>query len=165
MAPDGSDVRRLTDRPGYDGGAFFSPDGSQIIWRAHYPEPGPELDDYRRLLGEGLIRPGELEIYVMDADGSNQRQVTDLGAANFAPYWHPSGEKVLFSSNVHDPSGRDFEIFMIDLDGTGLTRITHSEGFDGFPVFSPDGRHLVFASNRNNGGTNDTNVFIAEWVE
>jgi len=165
MAPDGSDVRRLTDRPGYDGGAFFSPDGSQIIWRAHYPEPGPELDDYMRLLGEGLIRPGELEIYVMDADGSNQRQVTDLGAANFAPYWHPSGEKILFSSNLDDPSGRDFEIFMIDLDGTGLTRITHAEGFDGFPVFSPDGRHLVFASNRNNGGTNDTNVFIAEWVE
>ena len=165
MAPDGSDVRRLTDRPGYDGGAFFSPDGSQIIWRAHYPEPGPELDDYMRLLGDGLIRPGELEIYVMDADGSNQRQVTNLGAANFAPYWHPSGEKILFSSNLHDPSGRDFEIFMIDLDGTGLTRITHSEGFDGFPVFSPDGRHIVFASNRNNGGTNDTNVFIAEWVE
>jgi Tol biopolymer transport system component len=165
MAPDGSDVRRLTDRPGYDGGAFFSPDGSQIIWRAHYPEPGPELDDYMRLLGDGLIRPGELEIYVMDADGSNQRQVTDLGAANFAPYWHPSGEKILFSSNLDDPSGRDFEIFMIDLDGTGLTRITHAEGFDGFPVFSPDGRHLVFASNRNNGGTNDTNVFIAEWVE
>ncbi len=165
MAPDGSDVRRLTDRPGYDGGAFFSPDGSQIIWRAHYPEPGPELDDYMRLLGEGLIRPGELEIYVMDADGSNQRQVTNLGAANFAPYWHPSGEKILFSSNLHDPSGRDFEIFMIDLDGTGLTRITHSDGFDGFPVFSPDGRHIVFASNRNNGGTNDTNVFIAEWVE
>jgi Tol biopolymer transport system component len=118
-----------------------------------------------RLLGDGLIRPGELEIYVMDADGSNQRQVTDLGAANFAPYWHPSGEKILFSSNLDDPSGRDFEIFMIDLDGTGLTRITHAEGFDGFPVFSPDGRHLVFASNRNNGGTNDTNVFIAEWVE
>ena len=165
MAPDGSDVRRLTDRPGYDGGAFFSPNGSQIIWRAHYPEPGPELDDYMRLLGDGLIRPGELEIYVMDADGSNQRQVTDLGAANFAPYWHPSGEKILFSSNLDDPSGRDFEIFMIDLDGTGLTRITHAEGFDGFPVFSPDGRHLVFASNRNNGGTNDTNVFIAEWVE
>jgi TolB protein len=165
MAPDGSDVRRLTDRPGYDGGAFFSPDGSKIIWRAHYPEPGPELAEYQRLLTQGLIRPGELEIWVMDADGSNKRQVTSLGAANFAPYWHPSGEKILFSSNLDDPTGRDFEIYMIGLDGTGLARVTHSEGFDGFPVFSPDGRHLVFASNRNNGGTNDTNVFIAEWVE
>jgi len=165
MAPDGTDVRRLTNRPGYDGGAFYSPDGTKIIWRAHYPQEGPELQDYRRLLAQGLIRPGELEIYVMDADGSNQRQVTNLGAANFAPFWHPSGEKILFSSNLDDPTGRDFEVYMINLDGTGLERITHSEGFDGFPVFSPDGRHLVFASNRNNGGTDDTNVFIAEWVE
>lgn len=164
MAPDGSDVRRLTDRPGYDGGAFYSPDGSQIIWRAHYPE-GAELDDYTSLLRQGLIRPGELEIMVMNADGTNQRQVTSVGGANFAPYWHPSGDKVVFSSNHHDPTGRDFDIYMVNLDGTGLTRITESPGFDGFPVFSPDGRTLVFASNRNNGGTNDTNVFIAEWVE
>ena len=165
MAPDGSDVQRLTDRIGYDGGAFYSPDGSQIIWRAHYPEPGPEADDYMALLEQGLIRPGELDVYVMDADGSNQRQVTDLGGASFAPYWHPDGDRILFSSNHHDPSGRDFDIYMINLDGTGLTRITHAEGFDGFPVFSPDGRFLVFSSNRNNGGTSDTNVFIAEWDE
>ncbi|MDX1647803.1 MAG: hypothetical protein R3304_11720 [Longimicrobiales bacterium] len=166
MNLDGSDVVQLTDRLGYDGGAFYSPDGSQIIWRAHYPEEGSEeAVDYERLLDQGLLRPGELEIYVMDADGSNQRQVTDLGGANFAPYWHPDGDKILFSSNHHDPSGRDFEIYMINLDGTGLERITHSEGFDGFPVFSPDGRYLVFGSNRNNQGTSDTNVFIAEWVE
>ena len=165
MAPDGSDVIRLTDRPGYDGGAFYSPDGSKIIWRAHYPGEGPELEDYRRLLSQGLLRPGELEIYIMDADGSNQRQLTQLGGANFAPYWHPSGEKIVFSSNHHDPDGRDFEIYMINQDGSGLTRITYSEGFDGFPVFSPDGQHLVFGSNRNNGGTSDTNVFIGEWIE
>ncbi len=165
MAPDGSDVQRLTHRIGYDGGAFYSPDGSKIIWRAHYPEPGPDTDDYLALLEEGLIRPGELDIYVMDADGSNQRQVTDVGGASFAPYWHPDGDKIIFSSNHHDDQGRDFDIYMINLDGTGLVRITHAEGFDGFPVFSPDGRHLVFSSNRNNGGTSDTNVFIAEWVE
>jgi len=165
MAPDGSDVVRLTDRPGYDGGAFYSPDGSMIVWRADYPEAGPELDDYQALLGEGLIRPGELEIMVMDADGSNQRQVTNIGGANFAPFFHPSGEKLIFSSNHQDPSGRDFELFMVNLDGTGLEQITYSEGFDGFPVFSPDGRYIVFGSNRNNGDTSDTNVFIAEWVE
>ena len=165
MAPDGSDVRRLTDRIGYDGGAFFSPDGSKIIWRAHYPEAGQERDDYVSLLREGLIRPGELEIYVMDADGSNQRQVTSAGGANFAPYWHPSGEKIIWSSNQHDPTGRDFELYMADLTGENMERVTFSEGFDGFPVFSPDGRYLVFGSNRNNGDTSDTNVFIAEWVE
>jgi Tol biopolymer transport system component len=110
MAPDGSDVRRLTNRPGYDGGAFYSPDGSKIIWRAHYPEAGPELQDYQRLLGQGLLRPGELEIWVMDADGSNQRQVTSIGGANFAPYWHPSGDRVVLSSNHEDPTGRDFDV-------------------------------------------------------
>jgi TolB protein len=165
MAPDGSDVVRLTDRLGYDGGAFYSPDGSQIIWRAHYPEEGSaEAEDYLSLLDQGLLRPGELEVWVMDADGSNQRQVTHVGGANFAPYWHPDGNRILFASNHMDPSGRDFDIFMINLDGTGLERITNAEGFDGFPVFSPDGRYLVFGSNRNNGGTSDTNVFIAEWV-
>ncbi len=165
MAPDGSDVQRLTNRIGYDGGAFYSPDGSQIVWRAHYPEPGPEQDDYLRLLEQGLLRPGELEIYVMDADGSNMRQVTHLGGANFAPYWRPDGKRILFSSNHEDPNGREFEIYMIGVDGTGLTRITHSEAFDGFPVFSPDGRYLAFGSNRNNADTNDTNIFLAEWVE
>jgi TolB protein len=165
MAPDGSDVQRLTDRIGYDGGAFYSPDGSQIVWRAHYPEEGPDMEDYQGLLAQGLLRPGELEIWVMDADGSNPRQLTDLGGANFAPYWHPSGEKIIWSSNHLDPEGREFDLFMINLDGTGLEQITFSGGFDGFPVFSPDGRHLVFGSNRNNGGTRDTNVFIAEWVD
>ena len=166
MNPDGSDVVQLTDRLGYDGGAFYSPDGSQIIWRAHYPEEGSaEAQDYTRLLNQGLLRPGELDVWVMNADGSNPRQVTDVGGANFAPYWHPDGDRILFSSNHEDPSGRDFEIYMINLDGTGLERITNSEGFDGFPVFSPDGRYLVFGSNRNNQGTSDTNVFIAEWVD
>ena len=165
MAPDGSDVVRLTDRPGYDGGAFYSPDGSQIVWRAEYPEAGPALDDYMRLLGEGLIRPGELEIMVMNADGSNQRPVTAIGGANFAPFFHPSGDKIIFSSNHLDPDGHEFDLFMVNVDGTGLEQITFTEGFDGFPVFSPDGRYLVFGSNRNNLGTNDTNVFIAEWVE
>ncbi len=165
MAPDGSDVRRLTDKVGYDGGAFYSPDGSKIVWRAHYPEAGAERDDYLNLLHEGLIRPGELEIMVMNADGSDQHQITNIGGANFAPYWQPSGQKIIFSSNNLDPSGREFDLFMVNLDGSGLERITYADGFDGFPVFSPDGTHLVFASNRNNGGGNDTNVFIAEWVE
>jgi len=165
MNLDGSDVKRLTNQVGYDGGAFFSPDGSKIVWRAHYPVEGPEMDDYRTLLAQGLIRPGVLEIWVANADGTDARQVTNLGGANFAPFFHPSGRKIIWSSNHQDPDGREFELFMINLDGTGLEQITHSAGFDGFPVFSPDGRYLVFGSNRNNGGTRDTNVFIAEWVE
>ncbi len=165
MALDGSDVRRLTRRPGYDGGAFFSPDGSKIVWRAHYPEGEEELADYRDLLADGLIRPSQLELWVADADGSGARQLTHNGAANFGPYWHPSGEWIVFSSNLEDPRGRDFDLYRIRLDGTGLERITHAEGFDGFPVFSPDGRYLVWGSNRNMAHEGNTNVFVAEWVE
>ncbi|MFO8175045.1 MAG: hypothetical protein R6T96_12230, partial [Longimicrobiales bacterium] len=165
MRGDGSDVRRLTHRPGYDGGPFFSPDGTRIVYRSGYPETGEEMEDYRRLLARGLIRPSALEVYVMDADGSNKTQVTDNGAANFGPFFHPSGEKILFSSNLGDPEGREFDIYMINVDGTGLEQITFSGGFDGFPMFSPDGRYLVFGSNRNMSHPGNTNVFIAEWVE
>jgi len=164
MRPDGSDVRRITSRLGYDGGAFYSPDGTKIVWRANYPETDQEREDYLSLLAEGLIRPSALEIYVADADGSNVRQLTDNGAANFAPYWHPSGERIIFSSNMDDPQGRDFELYIINVDGSGLERVTYSEDFDGFPVFSPDGRHLVFGSNRNKSHEGNTNLFLVEWI-
>ena len=165
MAPDGSDVRRLTHDVGYDGGAFFSPDGSQIVWRARYPESAEEEADYKRLLAQGLIRPGTLDIYVMNADGTNRRRLTNNGKANFAPYWHPSGDWIVFSSNMDDPRGRDFEIYRMRADGSDMTRITYSPEFDGFPVFSLDGRTLVFASNRNGGQAGDTNIFRAEWIQ
>jgi len=165
MGPDGSDVRRLTDRVGYDGGAFYSPDGEKIVWRAHYPETEAEVRDYRALLADQLIRPTTLEIYVMGADGTGRRQLTDNGAANFAPFWHPSGEAVIFASNVHDPRGRDFDLYMVGLDGGAPERVTFTEDFDGFPVFSPDGRYLVWGSNRRKAHEGNTNLFIAEWVE
>ena len=165
MLPDGSDVRRVTDRLGYDGGAFYSPDGTKIVWRAHYPETEEEREDYLSLLADGLIRPSALEIYVADADGSNPRQLTDNGAANFAPYWHPSGEKIIFASNMDDPQGREFELYLVNVDGTGLERVTWSEGFDGFPVFHPDGTKLVFGSNRNMSHEENTNLFLVEWID
>lgn len=163
MAPDGSDVRRVTNRLGYDGGAFFSPDGTQIVWRAHYPETEKEREDYLALLADDLVRPSKLDIYVAEADGSNPRRLTNNGAANFAPYWHPSGQQIVFSSNMDDPGGRDFEIYVVGVDGSGLERVTWSEGFDGFPVFHPDGDRLVFSSNRNQSHEGNTNVFLADW--
>jgi Tol biopolymer transport system component len=165
MNVEGGDVRRLTQEEGYDGGAFFSPDGSKIIYRAHHPTDPAELADYRSLLRERLIRPGLVELWVMDADGSNKRQITRNGAANFAPFFHPNGRQVIFSSNLHNPGGRDFDLYLIDLDGSGLQRITHDPDFDGFPMFSPDGTKLVFASNRGAQQRGDTNLFIADWVE
>ena len=165
MNADGSGVRRLTHRQGPDGGAFFSPDGSKIIFRGREIPDGEEYDDYKRLLDEGLWRPTSVEVFVMDADGSNVQQVTDFGGASFAPYWHPDGERIIFSSNLHNPDGRNFDLFMINLDGTGLEQITFTDVFDGFPMFSPDGSKLIFGSNRNAAEEGDTNIFIADWVD
>jgi TolB protein len=164
MNADGSGVRRLTNRPGPDGGPFFSRDGSQIVFRARM-SAGEELADYQGLLKEGLWRPTSLEIFVMNADGSNLRQVTKLGKASFAPYFTPNGKQIIFATNAHDPKGRDFDLYLINVDGTGLQRLTFNPTFDGFPMFSPDGKKLVFASNRNAAKEGDTNVFIADWVE
>ena len=165
MDPDGSDVRRLTHEEGYDGGAFFSADGRKIVYRAYHPTDAEELADYRSLLGDGLVRPSTLEIFIMDADGSNKRQITSNGAANFGPFFHPDGERIIFSSNLHAPDGRNFDLYLINVDGTGLERVTTHPEFDGFPMFTPDGSRLVFASNRHNRQQGDTNVFVAEWVE
>jgi Tol biopolymer transport system component len=163
MNADGSDVRRLTRRPGPDGGPFFSADGKQIVFRGRPLSAGPELDDYRALLKKALWRPTALEIFVMDEDGSNLRQVTNLKAASFAPFFTPDGKQIIFSTNVGDPKGRNFDLYLINADGTGLERVTYNETFDGFPMFSPDGKRLVFASNRNDAKPGETNVFIADW--
>ncbi len=165
MNADGSGVTRLTDEPGYDGGAFFSPDGRQIVYRAHHPRDPAELADYRALLAENLVRPGVLDIYIMDADGSNRRRLTDNGAANFAPFFHPDGRRVIFSSNMNDPNGRNFDLFLIGTDGAGLEQVTFSGEFESFPMFSPDGRYLVFGSNRHGSHAGNTNLFVAEWAE
>lgn len=163
MNLDGSDVVRLTDELGYDGGPFFSPDGASIVYRAHHPTEPAAIQDYTGLLREGLIRPSKLEIWVMDADGGNQRQVTSLGAASFAPFFHPAGDRIIFSSNSGDPSGREFDLYLVGLDGSGLEQVTFSGGFDGFPMFAPDGKTLVFCSNRHNSKPGETNVFVTTW--
>ncbi len=163
----GRNVKRLTDALGYDGGPFFSPDGKQIVYRSYHPKTEKEIARYKDRLANDLIEPNNFEVWVMNADGSNKRQITRLGVASFAPYFHPGGKKIIFATNyfAEGPSKRNFEIAMINIDGTGLKRITNFESFDGFPMFSPDGKKIVFASNRNAAKQGDTNVFIADWVE
>jgi TolB protein len=162
----GRNVKRLTTELGYDGGAFFSPDGKQIVYRAYHPKTEAEIARYKDRLANDLIEPNNFEIWVMNADGSNKRQITKLGAASFAPYFTPDGKAIIFSTNyfAEDPRKRNFDLALINLDGTGLERVTYEETFDGFPMFSPDGKKLVFASNRNGSKPGDTNVFIADWV-
>lgn len=165
MNVDGSEVRQITHEAGYDGGAFFSPDGSSIVFRASRPQTDEQIREYRELLSQGLVAPTEMEIFTCDADGSNMKQITRLGKANWAPFYHPSGKKILFSSNHKGTRGFQFNIFMMNENGSGIEQITHDPVFDSFPMFSYDGKKLVFSSNRNNGGTRNTNLFVAEWVE
>ena len=165
MNADGSDVRRLTDEPGYDGGPFFSPDGEWICYRARHPTDADELEDYRSLLKRHLVRPGSMDIWIMRRDGSEKRQVTQLPGASFAPYFTPSGEKIIFSSNLEDERGRNFDLYLVDRNGEQLEKITTEPTFDGFPMFSPDGKYLAFSSNRGARERGETNVFLARWKE
>lgn len=164
MKTDGSQVRRITRRVGYDGGAFFSPDGKQIVWRAAYPGTNADSADYARLLAARLVRPARVELWIADADGANARQITRLGGANFAPYFHPNGRQIIFSSNFENPRSGKFDLFLINSDGTGLEKVTTHPDFDSFPMWSPDGRKLVWASNRH-GSQGETNIFVADWVD
>ncbi len=158
------DVKRLTETPGYDGGAFYSPDCSEIVWRASRPQ-GAELEEYRKLLLQGIIRPRTLELYLMKADGTGARQLTSNGAANFCPTFLADGNRIIFSSNVGSPSAREFDLWLIDKRGGDPERVTFAPGFDGFPHFSPDGRWLVWGSNRADPASHETNLFIARWAE
>ena len=163
MDADGRNVRRLTDGPGYDGGPFFSWDGRFVVFRASRPE-GAALEDYRALLRRGLVRPGVLEIYLVRADGTGLTQVTRKGAASFAPFLHPNNQQIVFSSNLHDPSGRTFALYLVNVDGSGLERLTYADSFASFPMFSRDGTRLVFTANRHASAPREQNVFIADWV-
>lgn len=167
MDIDGSNVNQVTNQLGYDGGAFFSPDGTKLIFRSSRPSTDEAKKKYKDLLSKGLVMPSDMELYVCNVDGSDLRKITDLGQANWAPFFHPSGEKVIFSTNHKSEKGGrpTFNLFMINVDGTGLEQITFDGVFDAFPMFSNDGKKLIFSSNRNNGGTRDTNLFIADWVE
>ncbi len=161
---DGTGLKRLTHTPGYDGGAFFSPDCSKIVWRASRPQ-GEALAEYQALLKKNLVRPSKLSLFVMNADGGEVVQVTKNEAANFAPYMHPDNRRIIFASNMDDPKGRNFDLYLVNVDGTGLERVTHNPTFDGFPMWTHDGKRLVFASNRNNTAPGETNVLVADWVD
>ncbi len=164
MNLDGSDVRQITNELGYDGGANFSPDGSQIVWRASHFDSDSAREEYKDNLRKHLVSPMKMELFIANADGSNRRQITSLGAANWAPNFDHTGKKIIFSSN-HKTKSIPFNLYMVNIDGTSLEQITFDKVFDAFAMFSYDGKKLAWCSNRNNGGTRDTNIFIADWVE
>lgn len=164
MNIDGSDVKQVTHELGYDGGAFFSPDGNKLLWRASRPKTPEAVKEYKDLLAINQVQPTNMELFIANADGSDAKQITNLGQANWAPYWHPDGKHVVFASNHKSERGFPFTLFMIDTDGNGLEQLTETDMFDAFPVFSKDGKYLMFSSNR--GGVNrETNLFMAKWKE
>lgn len=157
--------QRITHTLGYDGGAWFSPDGTKLIWRASRPKVEAEIKEYQDLLKENLVAPTNMEVWVANADGSNARQVTSYGQANWAPAYMPDNKRIIFASNHEYKRGFPFNLYTINDDGSNLQKISRDKGFDAFPMFSPNGKKIVFCSNRNNGGTRDTNIFIADWEE
>jgi TolB protein len=163
MRIDGTHVRQLTHSLGYDGGPWWSHDGTKIVYRAYHPATPAERTDYRNLLARHLVRPSDMELWVMNADGSDQHQITHLGGANFAPYFTPDDRRIIFASNYRDPTEPDFDLYLVNLDGTGLEQVTFYKGFDSFPMFSPDGKQLIWASNRYGTAPHETNIFIADW--
>lgn len=165
MDLDGSNQKQITNGLGYDGGAFFSPDGTKLVFRASRPTTPEEIAEYKDFLSKDLVAPTNMEIYTCNIDGSDLKQITHLGKANWAPYFHPSGQKIIFSSNHQSEKGYDFQLFMVGIDGKEIEQITTESKFNAFPMFSPDGKKLIFSSNRNNGGTRDTNLFIADWED
>ena len=157
--------KRITHTLGYDGGAWFSPDGKKIVWRASRPSTPEEIEEYKSLLAEGMVAPTKMEVWIANADGSNAKQITHLGQANWAPNFTPDGKHIIFCSNHEYKRGFPFNMYLMDLEGNNIEKISRDKGFDAFPMFSFDGKKIIFASNRNNGGTRDTNLFVADWVE
>ena len=167
MKLDGSDVKQLTDILGYDGGSNYSYDGKTVVWRASRPKTDDEVKEYKDYLARNLVKPGSLEIYVMNSDGSGKKQVTNNGKANFGPYFFPDDKRIVFCSNMDDPEGRNFDLFIINVDGSGLEKITNYEQFDGFPMFTlhDGGKKFIFCSNRFGLQPHQSNVFVCDWID
>lgn len=165
MKPDGSRKTRVTTTEGYDGGAVFSRDGRQIVWRANHPSNEEAMKTYRALLDQDLTSPMKMELFVSDRDGRNVKQLTSFGCAAFAPTFTPDGKRIVFASNKHNCDGRKFELYMVDADGSNLVQVTNFGGFTSFPEFSPDGKKLVFSSDYQAKARYEFNIFVAGWVE
>ena len=170
MDYDGNNLKRITTEFGYDGGAFYSPDGNKIIWRGWYPKNEKEILQWKNNINKNYIESVPLDIFLADRDGSNKIQLTNNGATNWSPSWHPSGDYIVFSSNKDDwldefdSYGPNFELYLMELSTGRLVRLTYNNTFDSFPVFSKDGKKIVYSSNRNADNPRQTNIFISDFV-
>ena len=170
MDYDGNNLKRITSDFGYDGGAFYSPDGTKIVWRGWYPKNEKEIIQWKNNIKKNYIESVPLDIFIADRDGKNKIQLTNNGATNWSPSWHPSGEYIVFSSNKDDwldefdSYGPNFELYLMQISTGKLTRLTYNSTFDSFPVFSKDGSKIVYSSNRNAENPRQTNIFISDFI-
>ncbi|HRN94313.1 MAG TPA: M20/M25/M40 family metallo-hydrolase [Chitinophagales bacterium] len=165
MDIDGFNLKQITHGLGYDGGAFFSHDSKKLVFRSSRPTEPNDIKEYKENLANNLVAPTNMEIYTVNIDGSNLKQITKLGKANWAPYFYPKDNRIIFSSNHHSQRGYDFQLFSIDTNGNDLKQITFESNFNSFPMFSPDGKKIAFSSNRIKDKPKETNVYIADWIE
>ncbi len=163
MHMDGTGLQRLTDAPGYDGGAYFSHDGKHIVWRTYRTTDSTALAKFHRLLDQNLVMPTKMDLWVADADGKNQRQVTDKPGASFAPYYTLDDQSIIYASNWESPRSRNFDLYLVPVAGGEPVAVTRDTGFDGFPMFNPNGKWLAFCSNRGAKVQGETNIYLAEW--
>ena len=168
MNVDGTDLKTVTRKKCYTGGAFFSPDGASLVYRSFYPQGETDAKMLDRMLAERALIPFKgmvIEIYISDADGGNERAVTKMGKINFAPTYHPDGKRILFTSDAEAKARGGYNLFLVNADGSGLEQVSFHNGFDGFPHFSPDGKKLVFISDRNAKRPHELNIYLAEWKD
>ncbi|KJH49740.1 WD40-like protein [Dictyocaulus viviparus] len=184
MNSDGTNLKQVTNELGYDGGAFFSPDGKRLVFRASRPKSQDEIEKYKysikyfnvqlycsvkKLLEYNLVEPVQMELFTVNVDGSNLRQVTHLGGANWAPYYLNDNKRIVFSSNHDGGSGGfgAFALYVVNDDGSGLERITYGGKyeFNSFPMMNHAGTKLVWGSSRNGSNKHELNLFIADWID
>jgi Tol biopolymer transport system component len=189
--PDGSELKRLTDTPGYDAEGSYSPDGKQIVfcsqrdgnlelWIMDADGANPRKltnapgcynggpffspDGKRVIFRADRQRKDELQIFVIDADGTGERQLTDIAGVAWAPYWHPDGKHIIYTAAEHKPMQRpNYDLWLMNLETGKTTRITHAPGQDVLPVFSPDGKKLLWTSTRD-GRMAGAQLFIADFI-
>ena len=135
MDADGGNPQNLTNNPRSDNFPSWSPDGKRIVFSAR------RNGHFR---GDFAITS---EIYVMDADGKNQRRLTNNRQNDWHPSWSPDGKRIVFSSD-RKGNWKNFEIYVMDADGKNPQRLTNNPQNDQYPSWSPNSKKISFHSRR-----------------
>ena len=143
---DGSNIKQLTDTHGYDAEGSYSPDGKYIVFcslRHAYPKSELSPKDLKQL----EVDPSYFgEIYIMNADGSNQKRLTDWDGYDGGPFFTPDGQHIVWRHFSKD--GATADIYTMRLDGSGVQRLTDFKSMSWAPYFHPSGEYVIFASNK-----------------